>query len=191
MIFQTMIFKNFPYLLSSDIEEFVQHCNKKSYKKGELLVRNGMICKKVYLVEEGIVRSFYLAPNDEESTYCITFPGSFITAYSSLILQIPTTENIQAVTDIEVTEVPVEVIQKLSANNIRWMRFLKDMAEYQYIELEQRLHQLQHVPAITRYESLLEQHPEYVLHLPVNYLSSYLGITPRHLNRIRKSLMTI
>ena len=186
-----MIFKDFPYLKDADLKEFEQHCINKTYKKGAYLIKQGMISKKVFLLNEGIIRTFYLAADGEENTYCITFPGSFMTAYTSFITQQATIENIQAITDVDVTEISLEAVNAISLTNIRWMRFLKDMAEFQYMELEQRIHQLQNVSAAERYEKLLSDHPEFLLHLPVQYLSSYLGITPRHLNRIRKNLMEI
>ncbi len=39
-----------------------------------------------------------------------------------------------------------------------------------------------------RYEDLLKNQAALLQLIPLNYLSSYLGITQRHLSRIRKSL---
>ncbi len=35
---------------------------------------------------------------------------------------------------------------------------------------------------------LLTNHPEYIQQIPLQYLASYLGITQRHLSRIRKEI---
>lgn len=66
--------------------------------------------------------------------------------------------------------------------------FLKLIAEQQYLELENRVFQLQKETALQRYTSLLNNHPEFVQEIPLQYLASYLGITQRHLSRIRKQI---
>ncbi len=62
------------------------------------------------------------------------------------------------------------------------------MAEYQYIELENRIFQLQNSSAQKRYTDLIEQHPEFIEEIPFGYLASYLGITQRQLSRLRKNV---
>lgn len=185
-----MIFDQFPYLRDEDIQAFQDRTSAVTYEKSAHLVREGTVCKKVFLIVSGLVRTYYHTELGEENTYCITFPGSFITAYTSFITQTATIENIQAVEKSEVIEVSLDTIREVSENNIRWMRFLKDMAEYQYMELEKRLFTIQNISAADRYEQLLDEHPEYILKLPASYISSYLGITGRHFNRIRKNLRT-
>ncbi|MCZ8285856.1 MAG: Crp/Fnr family transcriptional regulator, partial [Bacteroidia bacterium] len=55
--------------------------------------------------------------------------------------------------------------------------------------LEKRIFQLQRVHAKQRYDDLLKNHPEYVQRIPLQHIASYLGITQRHLSRIRKELV--
>ena len=69
-----------------------------------------------------------------------------------------------------------------------WIKFLKIVAEQQYIELEKRIFQLQKNNAFERYSDLLKNHPEYLQNIPLQYLASYLGITQRHLSRIRREI---
>jgi len=51
--------------------------------------------------------------------------------------------------------------------------------------MEKRIFLLQKESAETKYQDLLKHHPEYLNLIPLNYLASYLGITQRHLSRIR------
>jgi hypothetical protein len=39
-----------------------------------------------------------------------------------------------------------------------------------------------------RYEELYKNHQKYLQLIPLQYLASYLGVTPRHLSRIRKAV---
>lgn len=62
------------------------------------------------------------------------------------------------------------------------------IAEEQYLELEKRVFQLQKETASQRYANLIKDHPEFIQQLPLHYLASYLGITQRHLSRIRNQI---
>ena len=39
-----------------------------------------------------------------------------------------------------------------------------------------------------RYGNLIKNQPEYIQNIPLQYVASYLGITQRHLSRIRKEI---
>lgn len=69
-----------------------------------------------------------------------------------------------------------------------WIKFFKNVAELEYVNLEKRLFLLQRESAEKRYQDLLENQPEYLKLIPLHYLASYLGVTQRHLSRIRKNL---
>ena len=78
-------------------------------------------------------------------------------------------------------------IDDLALKNPNWVKFLKIVAEQQYVELEKRIFQLQKSNAAQRYSDLLKNQPAFIQHIPLQYLASYLGITQRHLSRIRKA----
>jgi len=54
--------------------------------------------------------------------------------------------------------------------------------------MENRLLTLQMETAKKRYEDLLEFNPDYLQKVPLKYLASFLGITQRHLSRLRKDI---
>ena len=111
-----------------------------------------------------------------------------MTAYSSFITGQSTDENIQAITSVELLIVPKNKIDDLASKNPNWMKFLKVVAEQQYIELEKRIFQLQKNDALQRYADLIKKQPEYIQNIALQYLASYLGITQRHLSRIRREI---
>jgi CRP-like cAMP-binding protein len=97
-------------------------------------------------------------------------------------------ENMQAISDAELLIIKKDKIQKLTDENPNWIKFLKIIAEQEYLELEKRFFQLQRDTASQRYQSLLENQPNYIQDISLQYLASYLGITQRHLSRIRKEI---
>ncbi|TAE84226.1 MAG: Crp/Fnr family transcriptional regulator [Bacteroidetes bacterium] len=179
---------SFNILTKDEIAHLIALSTPKLMHKGDFFIREGEICEEVAFVVNGTLRSFILAENGEEMTYCITFPNNLMTAYSSFITGQPTEENIQAVSTVELLIMSKNTINDLANTHVNWLKFLKVVAEQQYIELEKRIFQLQKNNAVKRYSELLKHQPEYVKHIPLNYLASYLNVTQRHLSRIRKEI---
>jgi CRP-like cAMP-binding protein len=178
-------FRLFQCLKDSEIREFLEFGEIKQLQKFDHFIKEGQVCHKIAFVFSGLIRSYYLSPKGEEMTYCILFPDVFITAYSSFLTQQPTRENMQMLSNAELLVVSKDELEKLTQRNPNWNLIFKAIAEQQYIELEKRIFQLQISDAATRYKDLLDSHPQYVQEIPLQYLASYLGITQRHLSRIR------
>lgn len=171
-----------------DIAELVNLGRTKILKPNDFFIQEGAICKEVGFIVSGIFRSFYYSDNADEITYCFSFPETLIAGYSSYITGAPTPENIQAITEAEVLVFSKESFNSLVDSNPKWLLFSKIIAEQQYLEMEKRVFTLQKDKAEVRYQNLLVNHPEYLKKIPLQYIASYLGITQRHLSRLRKEL---
>lgn len=180
--------KKFDLLGQSDIQDFLQIGENKSLKKGGFFLQEGEVCQKLAFVHSGVFRSYYLSKSLEEITYCLSFANTFITGYSSYITQTKSTICIQALTDAELFVVERADMDQLEKSNINWMQFSKLNAEMYYMKLESRVIQFQKESAEERYLSLMKNHSEFIHNIPLKYLASYLGISQRHLSRLRSKL---
>ncbi|SFW57592.1 Crp/Fnr family transcriptional regulator [Cellulophaga fucicola] len=180
--------ETFDILTPDEIDFFEKKVVLKKLKKDDFYIKEGQTCKEVGFVTSGLFRSFYHSSIEEEVTYCFTFSNSFVSAYSSFLSQNKTVENIQALTDIEMLTISRNEILKLEQSSTNWLKFFKLIAEQEYIKMEKRIFLLQKETAEKRYRDLLMNQPEFLQLIPLNFLSSYLGITQRHLSRIRKSI---
>ncbi|MBL6448632.1 Crp/Fnr family transcriptional regulator [Fulvivirga sp. 29W222] len=178
----------FGILTDSEVNQVKQYLTSRTIQKGEYLITEGKVCQEIAYVENGTLRSFYTKDNGEEVTYCITFAGNFTTAYSSYITGEKTPESIQALSHAELLILKKRDIETMAANSTNWVKLLKFLAEQQYVEMEKRIFSYQKESANERYLELVKNHPDYIQNIPLQYLASYLGITPRHLSRIRKEL---
>ena len=131
--------KKFDVLTDTEINDFLKLGSIRHLLKGDFFISEGKSCKEVAFIQNGILRSFFTPESGDEITYCITFPGTLMTAYSSFITSLPTLENIQAVSSCELLVVQKADIDQLFQSSINWTRFFKIIAEQQYIELEKRL----------------------------------------------------
>lgn len=158
----------------------------RSLKRGEFLITAGKVCHEVAFVQAGNLRTFHYNSEGAEVSWCFTFPGNFVTAYSSFINQTKTSENIEALTDVDLYCIHRDTITALEKSSTNWLRLTKKMAEQEFTKLEERVLLLLTEDARSRYDNMMARHPEYLRNIPLNHLASYLGVTQRHLSRIRK-----
>ncbi|WP_052308900.1 Crp/Fnr family transcriptional regulator [Runella slithyformis] len=76
--------------------------SEKTYKKGELLLRQSEICGKSYLLTSGIARKYYLNDGKEITTE-LYFKNDLAVSYDSYTLQQPSRECIEALTEVSVS----------------------------------------------------------------------------------------
>lgn len=173
---------------SSEIAHFLSFGKNVILKKGENYITEGEVAKKFAFVKSGLLRSFYFSSTSEEVTYCFAFPNDLIAGYSSLITKKKSKENIQAIIDCELIEFSKKKLDELVDQNRNWLLFAKGIAEMHYLLLEKRIFILQKENAITAYRELIDKHSDYLQKIPLGFLASYLGISQRHLSRIRKQI---
>ncbi len=181
-------FERFNLFTADEIAAIVTLFHPRSMLKNDFLIREGEYCEEIGFVESGLFRSFYSTDGGSELTYCFRFPGDLIGAYSAFITQGKSIEHIQAIAPARLWVIQKKDLDHLACQLPQWNTFLKVIAEEQYLELEQRVMQLQRETAQHRYKNLLLNHPNFIQTIPLQYLASYLGITQRHLSRIRKEI---
>lgn len=181
-------FRSFNLFSEREIEEFLQLFELRKVNKNDYFIHEGERCREVAFIKSGIFRSFYLSDDGKDMTYCFRFPNTLMAAYSSFISGSLSKENMQAINDAELLVLKKESMDVIVQDDLNWTKFLKIIAEQEYLELENRFFQLQRDSASQRYAALLENYPDYIQKIPLQYLASYLGITQRHLSRIRKEI---
>lgn len=180
--------KSFDLFTDNEINDFLKLTKTTYIKKGDIYINQNEICNSLSYIKSGIFRSFYFSNNDDEITYCFSFPNNLLMAYSSFISGNKSEENIQCLTDAEIISVSKADIETLSKSNNNWLNFLKIVAEEEYISLEKWIFNHQKDKAQQRYLDLISKQPKYIQEIPLHYIASYLGITQRHLSRIRANI---
>ena len=180
--------KSFELFSKEEIDAFLSLGTYESMPKDSYFFEEGNICTKVAFITSGIFRHFYRLNDGEPITYCFSLTNNFVAPYSSFISEKRSSENIQAITNAHLFVIPKLKMDKLINENRSWLMFSKKIAEKQYIKREKRIFVLQKERAINKYKALVDNTPEYVQHIPLGYLASYLGISQRHLSRMRKEL---
>ena len=183
------LLRSYQLFSEAEIESLGPVLRSRRLEKGDYLIKAGKICTEIAFVQSGLLRSYYTKDDGDEITYCFTFENTLMTAYSSLITGLPSSENIQALVPTELWVLQKRDLDALAQRSINWILLQKHLAEQQYVELEKRIFSYQKEKASERYRDLLLAQPHYLQQIPLQYLASYLGITRRHLSRIRREML--
>jgi CRP-like cAMP-binding protein len=179
-------FKNFGFNDATQ-EAIFAVFEKREYKKGDYFLKEEKINAEIGLIEKGMFQYFCTKDGDEVTTYVAT-EGNFVISPGSFLRKSPARENIRALTEAQVWTISYPDFIQLKNNHQEFKNFYMDILENQLICIEQSRFDMITLSAEERYQNLLEQEPHRLQEIPLQYLSSILGITPRHLSRIRKKI---
>jgi CRP-like cAMP-binding protein len=177
----------FSELSDGEWERFAGLLETRPAKKGECLTRGGQVEDHIYFLCSGSARTYFLQ-DGREITVDFHFEGEFVTAYFSLITREPSGTWIELLEDSEVIVIGYNALQALYKVSAAGERVGRLMAEHQYVRRFRKEMEMLSFSAEERYRRLLERSPQIVQQVSVKHLSSYLGIQPESLSRIRKAV---
>ncbi len=183
------VFQSIQVLPQNELELLDDLITFRKLKKGELLLQENQVSNEIVFIKKGVLRSYFFNHQGDEITNCFAFENEFMASFSSFITQNVAEENIQAIADTEVQVISRESLEKLYALGIHWQEIGRKLTEMEYVTLQKRMISFQKLSGTQRYEELYKDHKKYLQLIPLQYLASYLGVTPRHLSRIRKAIL--
>lgn len=174
-------------LPENDWEIIKQTFSRKEFKKHEIILEEGKICRNFYFLETGMLRYFYNVDGDEV-VKTFTFPPFCFTSEASFINQRPSNENIQAIEDSTVWQINYEQYRELE-NLASWKKFIDGLlSEFDTYTKLMIVHLKNQTPE-QRYFWFIDNYSQSLLQrIPQKYMASFLGVTPQSLCRIKNKL---
>lgn len=172
-----------------DLDYVVSFFHPLPLKKDEYFLQIGKKCEQVAFVAEGILRIYYPNDNGDETTCYFALPNEFVTSFTSFTSGTPSVENIQAIVPATIFVINKKDLDMLY-NKIPVMQELgRKAAENLAIIMEKRISLFLNNTAEQRYAYLLKHNSTLIQKVPLQYLASYLGISPQHLSRLRRNIL--
>lgn len=168
-------------------EVVLSRFTERRLEKEEWLLQEGKVCRHIAFVESGLLQ-FYVVRDGLERTTYFTGSGGFATSLASFMKETPSRENIRALQPTLLQLVSKEDWQLLTENIPALKNFYLGILEYQIGCIDTTRFDLMVLSAEERYQKMLEEEPELLQQIPQKHLSSMLGITPRHLTRLRSKI---
>lgn len=174
-----------PAISSQDLAYMVSLFQARSIEKDGYFLEFGKRCQEVAFVNSGMLRVFYPNEKGEDTSCYFAMPSEFITSFSSLANDTPSIENIQAILPTELLVISKQNLEMLYRQVPASQELGRKSAERIAIMMEKRIAMFMTKSAKDRYRFILEHQPALLQNVPLQYLASYLGITPQHLSRLR------
>lgn len=175
-------------MTSDEVETLSSELIRQTFKKGELLLKKGAVCKHSFFVEKGLVRSYMLDESGKEHVIQFAPENWFIVDRSSVYFNDASESYIEAIEDTEVVLIGEDFICKANESSAAFRRFNDKLLHNHIRHMQKRINLLLGATAEVRYLSFIELYPDLLLRVPQWMIASYLGITPESLSRVRKEL---
>ena len=172
----------------SEAEEIASSFVGIQLKKGEFLLQEKNISDDYFYLEKGLMRTFVLDLEGDEITTNFFTENNIVFEVTSFFNRIPSESNIQAITDCNGFRICYRELNMLFHKKPAFRDFGRAILVKEFIASQKRNYGMINSTAEKRYQALLASKPEILLHSPLKYIASYLGITDSTLSRLRKKL---
>lgn len=159
---------------------------KKKVVKGEVLLKIGEVCKVLYFVNSGCLRTFYPTGYNSEFIRCLAVEKSFCWSIPSFLNEQPSNECIDALCDSELIVINKKKLKELNEKSSNCNLAYQMGLELLCMNYARRIEGFLTLTAKERYESLISRNPAIIQNLPNKIVASYLGITQESLSRLKK-----
>jgi CRP-like cAMP-binding protein len=155
-------------------------------KKNQYFVKENEVCQYFCYVESGILQHSITVEGEEKTSY-LALKNSVTSSLSSFLFQKPSRKNIKAIVDTKLWIVDLKTFKDLIANNDAFHQFYYNLIEKQICLIDDYRIDLLTLTPEERYKKLLINEPKLLQEVPLHYLASFLGISNRHMSRIRRN----
>lgn len=172
---------------NEELEQVLNAFTIKQYKKNDFFIEEGKTSKHIGLIKSGLFQYFVIVDGNERTTY-VSIENTFISSVLSFVSEKPAQESVRALSDGEIYLISKTALKKLVNELPRFKDFYIALLENTVCGIDSSRHDLIVLSAEQRYEKMLREEPHLLQHIPLQHLASMLGVTPRHLSRIRSTI---
>lgn len=178
--------ENYTKLSDEEWQTIYKAFEKREVGRNEVFVEEGKVCRYFFFIEEGLLR-FFTVKDGVDITKTFTIAPYCFTSKSSFRNQEPAQESIQAIEESALWQMSFSKMNELTKIN-SWNVFIRKLIHEVQDFTDSFLMEVRTETAEKRYEKLLEKYSTIIHKIPLKYLSSFLGIAPQSLSRIRKKI---
>ena len=171
-------------LTSDERDIFLRKIMIKEYKKGEIIIQEGVKSNYIYFIHKGIVRSFI---HQNNKTLNFRSEGMTVTGYSTYNYDqgFKSKMNVECLEDCTFIMIPVDTIHYVVENFKYGDRLGRLLAEKHVLELVELIIDIDCRSIMERYHDLSTKYPNIHQRVSQHFIASFLGTTPVHLSRLK------
>ncbi len=156
-----------------------------SAPKGSFIEKAGTIPQYHNYIVSGHLRNFHIDKDGNEITNDLNEGPRFFTSYYHFMNRIICNENLQCITDCELLRINRDDVEIAANEGITQKDYTVQILNKRLQINKQRAYDMANLTAEERYHNFEKENPNIMKNVPLGYIASYLGITQRHLSRLR------
>lgn len=173
-------------LSEKEIEAILSYFEINTVNKKEYLQEADRLCEKLFFVEQGCLRSYYVKDNGVEQTVDFAIENWWLTDNMAFEHQLDSSFYIQSVENSIVLVITKERFVSLLADCPIMEKYFRQVFQRAYAAAQYRLKYLYEFSREELYFHFEERFPEFVQRIPQYLMASYLGFSPEYLSEIKK-----
>jgi CRP-like cAMP-binding protein len=155
--------------------------------KNDYLAQTDKTCKTFCFIESGVLQHSTIILGEEKTTY-LGLKNTCTSSLKSFLQNTPSRKSIKALSDCNLWIIDALTFKSLILNNKAFHKFYYNLIENQIFLIDDYRIDLLTLSPEKRYKKLLKNEPKLHQEIPLHYLASFLGISNRHMSRIRKNI---
>jgi len=177
--------------LTPEEQEYIKtFLTLKKIRKRQYFLQEGDVCKCVGFVEKGAMRLYRV--NDDGSEHIVRFAleGAYMTDLYSFLTNEQSIYNIDAIEDSEMVLITKSASDELRRLSPKYEEYIFQVTSDAFIQLQKRITSIISLSLDERYKELIALYPDIIQRVPQHMISSYMGLNPETLSRVRKRIST-
>jgi CRP/FNR family transcriptional regulator, anaerobic regulatory protein len=158
----------------------------RSYKKGETVVASGSVCRELYFVSKGCLRTYYIDVNGVEHNLLLHPENWWATDMVSFYQQKRAVLNISTLEKTELMVINYRALEQLYIDIPKMERFFRILYQNGFSFYQNRLINFLSRSAAERYRIFTRLYPSLEQRIAQKHIASFLGMTPVFLSILRK-----
>lgn len=158
------------------------------FSKGEIILREGEVCRNIYYVERGLIRQFYFK-NGKQITEHLGVDHTIFMCIESLFREEPTHLQVEALEASYIYALPKHRLEQVALHNVDIQILFRKILEESLVISQVMADLVRFETAQERYRKFCKLAPQIVLRAPLVYVASFLQMTPETLSRVRSSTL--
>lgn len=154
------------------------------------IFKTGAISRELFFINKGLLRLYYVDESYNDITAFFFSENLFAGCYESFVKQIPGNQALETLEKSDVLVINYENLQKLYKNVPKINIITRVIAETRFINGQRILSSFILQTPEERYKTFMMQYPILLQRAPLQYIASFLGITPVSLSRIQKKIIS-
>ena len=175
-------------LSESEVVLFKKYTETHQFKKKDILIQKGKVCKSLYFVEKGCLRMYFINKKGVEQITQFALDGWWISDYQSFMNNTPSEYYIQTIEESRIVSIDNQNLNLLLIELPQLERYFRLMMQKAVAGAQVRSKLLYEMSKEEFYVHFSTSFPEFMMRVPQYMIASYLGLTPEYLSELRKKV---